>query len=139
MYKDEIANCYCAKAHRLEMIMTKYYNDKLAPFNITVCQYCLLIHIDAAETGSLSEIAKRANLDRSTLARTIKPLIQKGLAEDLRTNGARSSQMRLTKEGRAKIEEVRQAWLAAQHHIEEVMERDNLAVLDILLKQVEKL
>jgi DNA-binding MarR family transcriptional regulator len=57
--------------------MTAVYDGHLAEVGLTVGQYALLVNI-GAETMPLSRLARRTATDRTTLTRTLTPLIKAG-------------------------------------------------------------
>jgi DNA-binding MarR family transcriptional regulator len=90
----------------------------LAPCGVTVRQYSLLLNISRTENCSVKELADVTELDRSTLARSLKPLYQRGLVIDTKEPGTRNSQLELTKAGRKTVEYANQLWTEAQKAVE---------------------
>ncbi len=108
--------CTCEALRRLTRRMTAVYDHHLAPAGLTVGQYSLLVNI-GAEALPLSQLARRVATDRTTLTRTLAPLIE---AEWVRTTpgkDARQRMVRLTAAGRRKAAAAHAIWQRAQEQI----------------------
>ncbi len=115
--KSNPTPCFCLKVRRLTASVTKYYDQTLAPCGVTVSQYSVLLNISRAEHCSIRELADMAELDRSTLARNLKPLLGQGLVVDTKQPGTRNSQLELTEAGQKTIECANPLWAEAQQVI----------------------
>lgn len=105
--------CTCARLRRLSRRVTAVYDRELAGAGLRVTQYSLLAVLQR-EVGAagmpLTELAERLDMDRTTLTRNLRPLIDKGWAELIAsTADARVRLARATAAGAA-------AWAAARPH-----------------------
>lgn len=132
-------SCYCLKMRRASSDITRFYDKQLESSGVTVSQYSLLLNISLAEQGTLKELADMAELDRSTLARNIKPLIRKNLVYDAKVDGARNSKLVLTQEGIKTLEHAKQLWNHAQQQVQEKLGQVNISELEKVLKTLETL
>ena len=71
--------CYCATIKRAEQKITTLYNRYLERAGITRGQYALLVNIQNHPGISVSGLAERMQLERTTLVRTLKPLERRRL------------------------------------------------------------
>ncbi len=114
--------CTCAKLRRLTRRITAVYDRELAGAGLRVTQYSLLaaLRSDTSGTGGigLTELAERMDMDRSTLSRNLRPLIDRGWAE-LVAHGqdARVRVARLTAPGLAQWQAARPYWKRAQNEV----------------------
>jgi len=119
--------CTCAKLRRLTRRITAVYDRELAAAGLRVTQYSLLAALRSdtgtGGTGSaggigLTELADRMDMDRSTLSRNLRPLIDRGWAE-LIAHGqdARVRVARLTAQGLAQWQSARPYWKRAQNEV----------------------
>lgn len=114
--------CTCAKLRRLTRRITAVYDRELAGAGLRVTQYSLLAALrrDTGGTGGigLTELAERMDMDRSTLSRNLRPLIDRGWAE-LVAHGqdARVRVARLTAPGLAQWQAARPYWKRAQNEV----------------------
>ena len=117
--------------------MTDYYNTALAPSNINLTQYSLLKTLQKLAPVNVSALAKAMQLDRTTLVRNLKSIMDKGYITDLALSAKRDRQLQVTEKGQETLEEAAILWNSAQDNVQAYLGKDNLAVLTALLFQVE--
>lgn len=132
-------SCYCLKVRKANGAVTKFYDTILAPSGVTTRQYSLLLNISRAENISIRELADMSELDRSTLARNLKPLFNKELVSDAREIGTRDCKLILTEKGKTVLSEAAALWAKAQQMLMEKVGYANLDMLDNVLEMLEKL
>lgn len=130
-------SCYCLKTRRASAALTKFYDNTLAPCGVTVRQYSLLLNISRAENCSIKELADMTELDRSTLARSLKPLYQQGLVIDTKELGTRNSQLELTRAGKHTVDCANQLWVEAQKIVEHELGEAGLQELEKVMAMLE--
>lgn len=131
--------CYCMKIRRASAVITKFYDAILGECGITARQYSLLFKVKAAEGCSVRELADAAELERSTLARNLKPLYQRGLIVDVKQPGTRKSRLKLTPAGEERLEFANLLWEKAQNDVLQKLGEDGISGLDKLLGLLETL
>jgi DNA-binding MarR family transcriptional regulator len=112
--KQNTEKCYCISFRRAAKAVTAYYDRMLLNTGITVNQYSLLINLYRTAPCSVSTLAKTMKLDRTTLVRNIKPLVEMGLLQDLAEEGGRDRQLTVTALGIKSLEIAQQRWEKAQ-------------------------
>jgi len=132
-------SCYCLKTRRASAVVTKFYDNMLESCGVTVRQYSLLVNIYRAKCCSVKELADMAELDRSTLARSLKPLYQQGLVIDSKEPGARNSKLGLSKAGKETVYSANQLWANAQKAVELKLGDDGLHSFEKLMDLLEAL
>jgi len=125
--------CHCLKMRRSAENVINFYDTVLMPSRLTSRQYSLLFAINKLGTCNVRELAQYTLLDRSTLARSLKPLLQAGYIEDKKNAGARDSVLVLTSKGEKNYQQAAELWHSAQRQIENKVGRENLAELERLL------
>lgn len=135
--RDKPAACHCLNLRRASQSMTDYYNTALAPSNINLTQYSLLKTLRKLEPVNVSALAKAMQLDRTTLVRNLKSIMDKGYIIDLALSAKRDRQLQVTEKGQETLEAAAILWNNAQENIQAYLGQDNLAVLTALLFQVE--
>ena len=125
--------CHCLKMRRSAENVIHFYDTVLVPSGLTARQYSLLFAINALQRCNVRELADYTLLDRSTLARSLKPLLQAGFIADKKKDGARDSVLLLTAKGEQTYRLAALLWATAQKQIEEKVGRENLAELERLL------
>lgn len=113
--------CTCAKLRRLTRRITAVYDRELAAVGLRVTQYSLManLHSQAGTAGvALTELAGRMDMDRTTLTRNLRPLVDRGWAELVASEAdARVRLARLTPAGQALLQQARPHWKRAQDEV----------------------
>ena len=122
---------------RASNAITKHYDEVLAPGGLTLNQYSLLSNLRVAGECTTSELAERSGLDRTTLVRTIKPLLDKGLMEDLSKDGERNRRLMVSEEGGKTLNVCIPLWRKAQSDVADIIGREHLAELTDMLQRLE--
>lgn len=125
---DNVA-CYCVQFRRATRAVSELYAQALCPSGVTPCQFTILNTVSELQPCTTSAIAKRIGLDRTTLVRSLKPLIEKGLVEDMSQKGARDRQLCVSPEGDRVLADAMPRWNAAQALMEERVGADILAAM----------
>jgi Transcriptional regulators len=137
--KRQATACLCLTIRRLTAGVTKYYDQVLAPCGVTANQYSVLLNISRAEHCSIRELADMAELDRSTLARNLKPLFNQGLVADTKEPGTRNSRLELTAAGQKTLECAGSLWAQAQERVKRKLGEEGQAALEKLVVSLEGL
>ncbi|MEP6610026.1 MAG: MarR family winged helix-turn-helix transcriptional regulator [Burkholderiaceae bacterium] len=111
------SGCTCFTLRRLTRTVSRLYDLHLAEAGLKTTQYSLLRWI-AHEAVPVAALAARLSTERTTLTRTLKPLIDAGWV--VLEPGADSRQriVTITDRGRAASKAARQAWRRAQSELE---------------------
>lgn len=126
--------CHCLKMRRSAENVIHFYDTTLSPSGVTVRQYSLLRAIEEHEGCSVRELADAAELDRSTLARSLKPLMQAGYIEDHKEASARNSVLYLTLKGSDTCRYAAELWQKAQNEFEDKIGSDTVKKLENILE-----
>lgn len=132
-------SCYCLKTRKASAAVTRFYDDILQPCGVTVRQYSLLLHISRSQHCSVRELADMTQLDRSTLARSLKSLFRKALIVDVRPSGTRNSQLELTDAGKETLAHARLLWTKAQALLAQKLGDEGLDTLERALELLDSL
>ena len=119
-----LALCTCSKLRQLTRKVTGIYDHYLAENKISIGQDALLAKIGRSGSIGIIPLAELMGLDRSTLSRTLKPLIAAGWIQTLdlplsEQQSKRSFGVQLTGQGQQKRDECHPNWVKAQAHITE--------------------
>lgn len=111
--------CLCFQLRAAARRVSALYTDRLAPVGLGLPQYSLVGMAWACEKQngrppSITELAAALDLDRSTLSRNLKPMIQAGLVEVAPSGHGRAKLVRATAGGRAAYRAGVGLWRAAQ-------------------------
>lgn len=131
--------CHCLKMRRSAENVIRFYDNILAPSGVTVRQYSLLRAIFEHSGCNVRELSEATLLDRSTLARSLKPLIQAGYIADRKASGARDSVLELTDQGASVCKEAAGLWETAQHQFESRFTEGQLLGFENMLTLLQEL
>ena len=113
--------CVCMSARRAANALTFYYDNMLEPAGITVNQFSLMINIKSAGTTNITDLTHVVKLDKSTLTRTLVPLIDEGYIHSERGKNRREVILSLTEKGQAKMAETFPLWRQMQQEMAELL------------------
>lgn len=131
--------CVCGRLRHAGRALTAYYNSVLAPSGITAGQHSILVHLKRLETASTSVLAKSMGLDRSTLARSLKPLVSAGIICDTAPPGARDRRYTLTQPGEDTFVYADRLWKKAQQELKDLLGEKKLKSFLKCLSKIETL
>jgi len=123
--------CLCIALRRAAQKMTDCYDKELRPAGVSVNQYSLLVNISRMEGCGTGELAQRVKLEKSTLVRTLQPLLRDGLILDKAPKTARRRQLFVSSRGRGVLERAFPLWENAQKAITLVLGENRAALMDI--------
>jgi len=109
--------------------MTALYDAALAPAGIKVTQFSLLRSVQRNEPAAIGTLSDELDLDRTTLARNLDPLLRDGLVELAAGSDRRVTEVRLTRRGRSAIAKALPLWQQAQAEIGDRFASGRLAQL----------
>ncbi|WP_234710490.1 MarR family winged helix-turn-helix transcriptional regulator [Pseudomonas amygdali] len=113
---------------------TRHYDRYISETGLKNTQYALLSYVVALGPIRPGELAKRMQMDASTLTRNLQPLVAHGWLNIGAGNDARSRLVEATESGLAKRAEGLRAWKAAQTALNERLGEERVAALHELLE-----
>lgn len=135
-YKSQ---CYCMNLRRAANAVTEYYDRALGETGISASQYSLLVNLERMETASTSDLAEQVNLERSTLARNLKLLLERELIMDTAKEGARSHKFAVSRQGGLLLEKGKPLWEQAQRDIVAYLGQEDTETLLRILRKLQEL
>lgn len=136
--KIAISPCTCVNVRRISGLISDLYDQCLEPVGLTISQYSSLANLNAMPNASISDLAARVGLDRTTLVRNLKPLMERGLIEDLAQPGRRNRQLVLTPAGQTLLGQGRVLWQSAQDQLSARLGQENIQVIRTVLRQLQE-
>ena len=106
--------CSCFLLRKLTRRVTQAYDQSLAPAGLTITQYSLLAHLARGECASVSALADRVGMERTTLVRNLKPLVASGWVRYGERRVGKRAALELTPAGRARLRGAMPLWERAQ-------------------------
>ena len=127
--------CTNFKLRQLTRLVSQHCEPHFAESGLKTTQYSLLAHIDYLGPIAPGELARRMDLDASTLTRNLQPLIQGGWVEMGPGDDARSRTVQVTPEGHAKRQVMKADWKRAQLALNDKLGDERVLKLHALLDE----
>jgi DNA-binding MarR family transcriptional regulator len=117
---DDPRNCVCFNLRKAARAVTQVYDDILRPTGLRATQHSLLTVIQLSGRVSISTLAERAVMDRTTLARNLDLLEREGLVRiHAGQEDARVREVTLTETAKKKLAAALPYWEKAQAQVTE--------------------
>jgi DNA-binding MarR family transcriptional regulator len=121
------ATCACLHAREAARAVTRAYDRAFAPLGLRATQFSLLVALSVAEPPTITVLAERLGMDRTTLTRNLRPLLRDGLVELAPADGPRPRPPTITRKGSALLAKAGAHWRAAQAALERKLGREGFA------------
>ncbi|MBS7812412.1 MarR family winged helix-turn-helix transcriptional regulator [Roseococcus pinisoli] len=110
--------CYCTALKAASRRLAALYDEALKPVGVNIAQFSLLRRVRRAETVTLTELGRLAELDRSTIGRNVRVLERMGLVALSRGEDQREAVVRLTPAGHQALVDGDPLWDGVQDAID---------------------
>ena len=131
---DILQTCAATHTRRAARTITRAYDQALAPCGLKVTQFTILVTLAQTDFGSITAMADRLALERSSLSRNLSRLEEQGY---VRTDKeGRSRTIAITAGGRKKLAEAYPLWRAAQETVEDALGTNTWADVRALLRSL---
>ena len=107
-------HCACFALRKAARAVTQLYDKALEPSGLRATQFTLVVALSLSEQLTLSQVAERLVMDRTTLTRNMTPLERDGLVIRERGPDRRERYLRLTPAGRRALAQALPLWRQAQ-------------------------
>lgn len=127
--------CLCSALRKSTRAVSRLYEEAMDGTGMTIMQFSLLRHLARYGNLPLSRLAELLVMDRTTLYRSLTPLIRQGWVAIDEGKG-RSKIAALTSAGQEAMDHATPAWTRAQRSMVERMGRTEWEVLQSALAKV---
>lgn len=111
------AVCFNFNLRRTARAVTQYYDEIMKPSGVKVTQFTILMAIASRSDHSITQIAQLAQVDRTTLTRSITILQNDKLIEVKKAQPGNKRRVSITDKGVKKMKEVYPYWFRAQRQL----------------------
>jgi len=133
----ELRRCACTNVRVASRVLTRYYDEMMAPSGVRVTQLATLAAIAYHGPFTLKVLAHALAMDRSTLTADLRPLDAQGLITIVPGEDRRTRVITVTEHGLEAIGTALPLWRRAQEHVEQTLGKGRLdALLDELREVV---
>jgi DNA-binding MarR family transcriptional regulator len=109
--------CACFNFRKASRSVTQLFDQILAPAGLRSTQLVILISSQLLGPSSIARLARELVMDRSTLTRNLKPLMNLGLLRFSQGDGGKQKAVEVTEEGQAALLRSAPYWQQAQTHL----------------------
>lgn len=120
------AKCYCMTINRAGNAIMDFYDTALSTVGITSKQYSLLLRLSKLQEANIVELAEYVNLERSTVTRNLKVLINNGWICDIAEKNRRGHKYIVTEKGKEQIEKTKYYWEKCQKEIAQLLGEERI-------------
>jgi len=115
--KEIAMNCACFNTRKAARVVTQLFDETFKPSGLRGTQFTVLVGISIGGKVTVSQLARRLVMDRTTLTRDLKPLEKKGLVRILEGDDRRTRLLGLTVHGREVLVKALPFWEKAQKRV----------------------
>ncbi|POO49298.1 MarR family winged helix-turn-helix transcriptional regulator [Agrobacterium rosae] len=128
--------CHCILLRNATRKVSSYYDEALAPLGVNIGQFSLLRNIRRMEPVSLTDLAHKVELDRSTVGRNAKVLERLELIAIGHGEDQREAVLMIAEKGREILNKGAPLWDGVQDDIEARLGREKAGQLQELLAEL---
>jgi DNA-binding MarR family transcriptional regulator len=107
----------CANLRKASRAVTQLYDESLQPAGLRATQYTLLVALSLASSISITDLAQKMVMDRTTLTRNLTLLEHQGLVTIAPGTDQRTRMVTLTNQGREALAKALPLWEQAQTRV----------------------
>lgn len=126
--RQMLTMCACTRIRTVARLITRAYDDALRPTGLKASQLAVLAAVDALEAPSIAALSKTLFMDRTTLTRNLRPLVNAGLVV-LEEDG-RAKTTRLSARGQKSLAAALPLWTRAQKDFAQRLRKQDLEDID---------
>jgi DNA-binding MarR family transcriptional regulator len=127
--------CTCYRLRQAGRLVSRLYDQSLAPLGINIGQFGLLATLSAMSGASVMRVANVLQMDRTTLTRNLSPLERLGYISAGSRSGMRVRALSLTKRGKDLLKAAKPLWKNAQDGIVKNLGRERTKRLHEILEE----
>lgn len=117
MCEQAARQCACSNFRKVTRKLTQLYDDALTDLDIRSTQLIVLIYIRIHGPTATAALARELLMERSTLSRNLRPLIEKGLVTCHKTPTGRVQSVDISQAGMQLILDAVPHWQKAQQQV----------------------
>jgi DNA-binding MarR family transcriptional regulator len=133
---EKYMDCVCFNLRKTARAITQLYDEALRPSGLRCTQFSLLIAATRLEPVTVTHLAEIVVMDRTTLARNLRPLEKKGLMNVTPGDDQRTRIVTLTTRGKEVLARALPLWEKAQARVVRGMGQERWTALEANLKDV---
>ncbi len=113
----ETVGCACLNLRMAARAVTQMYDEVLRPTALKATQFSVLAAVAHVGPASMTAVSRLLVMDRTTLTRNLKPLIERGLIAAVAGGDRRQRMIAVTPKGEGVLADALPLWRRAHHQI----------------------
>ena len=135
---DMTNECICINLRRATQMVTRYYDELLAPSGLKLTQFSLLHQIRLREPVSITELARVTGLDRTTMGKNLQLIARSDLISLSPGEDRRERIAQITSKGQQALNMSYPLWQNAQATVTATLGEEQLGTFMSLLSELEE-
>ncbi len=127
--REILRGCVCSRTRMLDRVLSRLFDDSLAPLGIRASQLTVLALIGAMEGLRAADVAQYLEMDKSTVSRSLALLRARGWVEESAGSTRKSRRLDVTAKGRTLLSETLPLWRAAAERAREALGEESVEAL----------
>ncbi len=129
--------CNCLAVRQAARHVTQFYDQIMASTELRATQFSILAKLQRLGPLTINALAAAMVMDRTSLGRTIQPLVRQGLvAVTTGTADRRTKELHLTDAGAERLRDAVKLWIRAQDRFAQIFGSERTADLRALMHAV---
>lgn len=130
---EDFSQCLLLNTVMAARALTRRYDERLRPFDVSVVQFSVMAIVDGAAGRTVTDMAKRIAVDRTTMLRNLDLLVRKGLVKAEPAEKGNGRVFELTDTGQTLLAQLIPEWRKAQTELRTLLVgHDKDGLLDAL-------
>ncbi|MGC1295999.1 MAG: hypothetical protein WA869_13275 [Alloacidobacterium sp.] len=133
---DSATPCYGASVRKASRILTRVYDETLAPSGLNLTQFSIAYLLNRHGSATITDLAAWMDTDKTAMGRNLLPLQRERLISIQEGRDRRSREVTLTFSGLANYKRAIPLWKKAQKQAEKMLGKSQAAAMRSLLHRV---
>ena len=127
--REILRGCVCSRTRMLDRVLSRLFDESLAPLGVRANQLTLLALIGAMQGLRAADVARFLEMDKSTVSRGLALLRERGWVEESAGPTKRSRSLDVTAVGWALLRETLPLWRSAVEKARELLGEESVEAL----------
>ena len=127
--REILRGCVCSRTRMLDRVLSRIFDNSLAPLRVRASQLTVLALIAAMEGLRAADVARSLEMDKSTVRRSLALLRARGWVEESAWPTKKLNRLEVTPEGRALLDETLVPWRSAVENARETLGEESVEML----------
>ncbi len=127
--REILRGCVCSRTRMLDRVLSRLFDDSLAPLGVRASQLTVLALLGAMEGLRAADVARYLEMDKSTVSRVLALMRTRGWIEESAGPTKGSRRIDVTAEGRTLLSDTLPLWRSAVEGARETLGEESVEAL----------